>query len=120
VEILGVDAVPKEVSVVDSQAPEIRFRPDPEVYSRALRVAKMLGITVTDVARIGLAQVANSREIRLDERVTEQSMRDLPLYGTTVGRIEQIASAASRAAYEAHVRSGRLDPATDLGKSPER
>jgi antitoxin component of RelBE/YafQ-DinJ toxin-antitoxin module len=109
-------------ATIESQAPEIRFRPDPEVYSRALKVAKNLGITITDVARIGLAQVANAREIRLDPEPQQArpALRDLPIYGTTVGRVEDIAAAASRAAYEGHVKAGRLDPALDLGKSTER
>jgi antitoxin component of RelBE/YafQ-DinJ toxin-antitoxin module len=102
------------------QAPEIRFRPDLDVYRRAMEVAKSLGITVTDVARIGLAQVANAREIRLAERSSPQALRDLPIYGATVGRVEQIAAAASRAAYESHVAAGRLDPDKDAGKGAQR
>jgi antitoxin component of RelBE/YafQ-DinJ toxin-antitoxin module len=112
--------MPKDATV-DVQAPEIRFRPDPEVYNRAMKVAKSLGITVTDVARIGLAQVANAREIRLEHiQHPMPALRDLPIYGTTVGHIEDIAAAASRAAYEGHVKAGRLDPELDLGKSSER
>lgn len=93
--------------------PEIRFRPSAEVYARAQQIADSLGLTVTDVARMGLTQLAKAREIPLAPKVEPgppAGLRDLPLYGTTVGRIADIAAAAGRAAYEAHVGAGRLPP----------
>jgi hypothetical protein len=98
--------MPKPVTV---DSPEIRFRPEPEVYARALQVAKSLGVSVTDIARIGLAQFANSREIRIIEAERLPTIRDLPIHGVPVDRIADIASKAARAADQTHVRAGRLE-----------
>jgi antitoxin component of RelBE/YafQ-DinJ toxin-antitoxin module len=93
--------------------PEIRFRPSAEVYARAQQIADSLGLTVTDVARMGLTQLAKAREIALAPKAAAEapaaaSLRDLPLYGTTVGRIADIAAAAGRQAHASHVDAGRL------------
>ena len=97
-------------AVAEAQAPEIRFRPTPEVYARAVRVAETLGLSVTDVARMGLTQIANARELRLVQPEPRQAFRDIPIYGATVGQVADIAAAAGRAAYETHVKAGRLEP----------
>jgi hypothetical protein len=89
------------------EAPEVRFRPEPEVYARALQVAKSLGLSVTDIARIGLAQVANSREIRIAGAERPLDIRDIPVHGVSVDRIADIATAAARAADQAHAKAGR-------------
>jgi hypothetical protein len=60
-----------------------------------------MGLTVTEVARIGLTQV--------EPEPAQQSWRDMPIYGSTVGRVADIAAAASRTAYESHVKAGRLE-----------
>jgi hypothetical protein len=86
--------------------PEIRFRPTPEVYAKASRVAETLGLTLTDLARIGLTQLVNAREIRL---VPPQSLRDLPIYGATFGDLDDIAAAAGRSAHDSHAQAGRLE-----------
>ena len=93
-------------------APEIRFRPSPEVYAKAQQIADALGLTVTDVARMGLTQLARAREIPLAPAAqpAAAALRDLPLYGTTVGRVAEIAAAAGRAAHAEHVRAGRAEP----------
>ncbi len=100
------------------QVPEIRFRPPAEVYAKAARVAEGLGITVTEVARMGLAQISNAREIRLEASPpaspsaspSASRLRDLPIHGVTLGRIGDIAAAAARAADRGHVQAGRLEP----------
>lgn len=98
------------------QVPEIRFRPAAEVYAKAARVAEGLGITVTEVARMGLAQISNAREIRLEAlQPSAQRLRDLPVHGVTVERIAEIAAAAARAADRSHVEAGRLDSAGPRG-----
>lgn len=96
-------------------APEIRFRPSPEVYAKAQQIADALGLTVTDVARMGLTQLARAREIPLAPRAEPAAvaLRELPLYGTTVERVADIAAAAGRAAHAAHVKAGRLPPTPD-------
>jgi antitoxin component of RelBE/YafQ-DinJ toxin-antitoxin module len=99
-----------------TQIPEIRFRPPAQVYAQAARIAEGLGITVTEVARMGLAQISSAREIRLDaQQAPAQRLRDLPVHGVTVGRIADIAAAAARAADRAHVEAGRLDSAGPRG-----
>lgn len=90
--------------------PEIRFRPTPDVYARAARVAEGLGISVTEVARMGLAQISSAREIRLAQP-EPPAWRDTPIYGVTVGRIADIADAAGRSAARTHIEAGRLRPA---------
>ncbi len=96
------------------QVPEIRFRPPAEVYAKAARVAEGLGITVTEVARMGLAQISNAREIRLEASPPASPpasrLCDLPIHGVTLGRIGDIAAAAARAADRGHVQAGRLEP----------
>jgi hypothetical protein len=42
-------------------------------------------------------------------------LRDIPIYGTTVGRIANVAAAAGRAAYDAHVEAGRLERKPSAG-----
>lgn len=93
-----------------AQVPEIRFRPPAEVYAKAARVAEGLGITVTEVARMGLAQISNAREIRLEAAQPAARLRDLPIHGVTLGQIGDIAAAAARAADHRHVQAGRLKP----------
>ena len=97
-------------AVAEATVPEIRFRPTAEVYAKATQIADSLGLTVTDVARMGLTQLANSREIKLLEPQRPVGLRDIPVHGTTVGRIADIAAAAARAADRAHVQAGRLEP----------
>lgn len=108
-------------ALAEPQIPEIRFRPAPEVYAKVARIAETLGVTITDVARMGLTQIANARELRLVEPEPRQALRDLPIYGATVGRVAEIAAAAGRAAYESHVKAGRLEPLPgDRGSNIER
>ena len=109
-------------AVAEAQTPEIRFRPSPEVYAKAAQIADTLGVTITDVARIGLTQLANARELRLVQPERAPSLRDIPVYGATVGRMADIAAAAGRAAYESHVKAGRLDPlpGSDAAASADR
>lgn len=92
------------------EVPEIRFRPPAEVHARVTQIAESLGVTVTDVARMGLAQIANAREIKLVEPQRAVGLRDIPIHGASVGRIADIASAAARAVDQMHVQAGRLDP----------
>ena len=107
-------------AVAETQIPEIRFRPAPDVYAKAVQIADTLGVTITDVARIGLTQIANARELRLVQPERAQSLRDIPIYGATVGRVADVAAAAGRAAYESHVKAGRLDPTKGSGRRTER
>lgn len=114
-------------SAFDAHVPEIRFRPAPEVYAKAARVAAGLGITVTEVARMGLAQISSAREIRLDSAESMpatrdardapggHAARDLPIHGVGLGRIAQVASAAARAADRSHVQAGRAKAAAPRG-----
>lgn len=75
-------------------APEIRFRPSLEVYAKAQQIADALGLTVTDVALMGLTQLARAREIPLGPAAAGgTALRNLPLYGTTVGRPAETAGA---------------------------
>lgn len=103
----------------EASTPEIRFKPAPDVYVKAAKLAERLGLSVTDVARIGLAQFADSQQISL-AREPQQTLRDLPIHGTTAGRIAEIASAAALHAVQAHVQAGRLAPDPDPGQVPER
>ena len=95
-------------TVAEAAVPEIRFRPTAEVYAKAIQIADSLGLTVTDVARMALAQLANSREVKLVELQRQVGLHDMPVHGTTVGRIAGIASAAARAADQAQVQADRL------------
>jgi len=96
----------------ESHIPEIRFRPTPDVYAKAALAAQRLGLTVTDMARIGLAQVAHASEIPLVPYTPAQrSVRELPIHGVTAGRVADIATEAARAAYRSHVHAGRLPDA---------
>ncbi len=116
-------AASSAASGFDTPVPEIRFRPAPEVYAKAARVAAGLGISVTEVARMGLAQISSAREIRLDtaepvsaardlrDIVDTRDARSLPIHGVGLGRIAQVASAAARAADRSHVQAGRLQQA---------
>jgi hypothetical protein len=63
-------------------------------------------VTVTDLARIGLAQLVNAEQMRL---VPLRSYRDLPVFGSTLGHLQDVARAASRAACDSHVEAGRLE-----------
>jgi antitoxin component of RelBE/YafQ-DinJ toxin-antitoxin module len=89
--------------------PEIRFRPSADLYAKAIRVAEDLGITVTEVALMGLTQILSAREIRLEAQRAPR-LRDLPIHGVTVDRIAAIAAAAAHAADFVHVEAGRLWP----------
>lgn len=105
-----------KTATAEVQVPEIRFRPPAEVYAKAARVAESLGISVTEVARMGLAQIASAREIRLEApQPAARRLRDLPLHGVTVGRIAEIAAAAARAADRSHVEAGLLESAAPRG-----
>lgn len=100
----------RKALAAESAVPEIRFRPAPEVYVKVTQIADSLGLTVTDVARMGLAQLANAREIKLVEPLRPIGLRDIPVHGSTVGHIADIAAAAARTADQAHVQAGRLSP----------
>jgi antitoxin component of RelBE/YafQ-DinJ toxin-antitoxin module len=104
--------------------PEIRFRPAPDVYAKAISIAESLGLNVNDVARMGLTQLANQREIRLapaEARPVERppALRDYPMHGVTVGRIAEIADQAARAADARHAQAERAvrAPASGAVKS---
>ena len=63
---------------------------------------------VTDVACIGLTQFADSQQISL-ARKPPQAPRDLPVHGTTAGRIAEIAlgsGASCGLEWQADGRSG--------------
>jgi antitoxin component of RelBE/YafQ-DinJ toxin-antitoxin module len=96
-------------AVAEAQIPEIRFRPAPEVYAKAMQIADSLGLTITDVARMGLAQISTAREIRLVPSEPQPAPR-LPVHGVSLGRLAEIASGAARAADRRHVEAGRLEP----------
>ncbi|HET7866966.1 MAG TPA: hypothetical protein VFL86_21415 [Burkholderiaceae bacterium] len=102
---------------VDATIPEIRFRPSAEVYAKASRFAEALGLTLTDVARMGLAQLAHTQQLSLVPEAP-RALRELPIHGTTAGSIADIASAAARNAVQDHVQAGRL-PANHPTQSPE-
>jgi len=102
----------------DATIPEIRFRPSADVYAKASRFAEALGLTLTDVARMGLAQLAHTQQLSLVPE-TPRALKELPLHGTTVGNIADIASAAARNAVQDHVQAGRLQ-AMYPGQPPER
>lgn len=106
----------------EAQVPEVRFRPAGDVYEKAARIAERLNLTVTDVARMGLAQIANAPEIRLVQPEPLRTLRDIPIHGVKVGRIADIASAAARAVDRVHVQAGRLEPMPQAVQSvgPER
>jgi len=92
--------------------PEIRFRPAPDVYAKAISIAESLGLNVNDVARMGLTQLANQREIRLlpaDSQPAERqpALRAYPLHGVTVARIAEIAGQAALAADAKHTLAER-------------
>lgn len=97
---------PKATKVADS-TPEIRFRPAPDVYAKAISIAESLGLNVNDVARMGLTQLANQREIRLVPADPQPALRDYPLHGVTVGRIAEIANQAALAADARHTQAER-------------
>jgi antitoxin component of RelBE/YafQ-DinJ toxin-antitoxin module len=105
-----------KTATAEVHVPEIRFRPSADVYAKAARVAEGLGITVTEVARMGLAQISSAREIRLEPLPpAAQGLRDLPVHGVSVGRIAEIAAAAARGADRSHVKASRLEPARPRG-----
>jgi antitoxin component of RelBE/YafQ-DinJ toxin-antitoxin module len=106
-------------AVAEAQIPEIRFRPSPEVYAKAARIADTLGLTVTDVARMGLMQIANAKELRLVQPEPHQALRDMPVYGATVDRLARIGAAAGQAAYASHVQAGRLEPEAEPDRKPK-
>lgn len=101
------------VSAASAESPpEIRFRPSAEVYQAAIQFAERLGLSVTDVARIGLAQVAHNQRFSLDP-VASPAWRDLPMHGASLGQIADLAAAAGLQEAQAHVQAGRL-PASAL------
>jgi antitoxin component of RelBE/YafQ-DinJ toxin-antitoxin module len=97
-------------AAAEVQIPEIRFRPTAEVFAKAQLIADELGLTITDVARMGLAQISTAREIRLVPSGPQQQARDLPVHGVSVGRLADIAAAAALRADRTHVEAGRLEP----------
>jgi antitoxin component of RelBE/YafQ-DinJ toxin-antitoxin module len=111
--------VTKTATATDAPVPEIRYRPSADLYAKAARVADQLGISVTEVARIGLAQISNARAINLEPQPPElRTWRDTPIHGVTVGRVADIAAEAARAADRKHVGAGRLNPVEEHGTEP--
>lgn len=103
-------------AVAEAQIPEIRFRPAPDVYARAMQIADNLGLTITDVARMGLAQISTAREIRLVPQEPQVAHRP-SMHGVSLGRLADIAAGAARSADRRHVEAGRLEPLQASGET---